>query len=50
MRLGCLTAGTLYAAKFKQNSADNGGDFDVTWIELGHGVDADLQEAVRRAA
>ncbi|GAB4821502.1 hypothetical protein N2152v2_008548 [Parachlorella kessleri] len=44
-KAGDLSAGTLYAAKFKQNSADNGGDFDVTWIELGHGMDADLQEA-----
>jgi secreted PhoX family phosphatase len=31
-----LSAGTLYAAKLKQNSDKNGGEFDVSWINLGN--------------
>jgi hypothetical protein len=42
-------AGTLYAAKLKQTSNISGGIFDLTWIELGHGSDADLMDPVRQA-
>ncbi|KAG2443999.1 hypothetical protein HYH02_009199 [Chlamydomonas schloesseri] len=42
-----LTKGRLYAAKFKQTSAANGGTFDLTWVELGR-VDQDAIAAVVR--
>lgn len=32
-----LPAGKLYAARFKQNSALNGGAFSLSWIYLGKG-------------
>uniref|UniRef100_UPI00261BA262 alkaline phosphatase PhoX n=1 Tax=Sulfurihydrogenibium sp. TaxID=2053621 RepID=UPI00261BA262 len=38
--------GTLYAAKVKQLSADNGGTFDVSWIELGKGCDKDIKTII----
>ena len=34
-----LSAGTLYAAKLNQKSDLNGGEFDITWINLGHTTD-----------
>jgi secreted PhoX family phosphatase len=40
---GDLSAGTLYAAKFTQTSADNGGSFDLSWISLGHATDAEIK-------
>jgi secreted PhoX family phosphatase len=42
---GDLSAGTLYAAKLVQDGeADpNKAGFDVTWIELGHGNNADIE-------
>ncbi len=43
---GDLSAGTLYAAKFDQKSADNGGDFALTWIKLGHATDDELKAMV----
>ena len=41
---GDLSAGTLYAAKLKQdNEADpHKAGFDVSWIELGHGNNAEI--------
>lgn len=41
---GDLSAGTLYAAKLKQDdTADpNKAGFDVSWIELGHGNNAEI--------
>ncbi|KAG2425150.1 hypothetical protein HXX76_013904 [Chlamydomonas incerta] len=42
-----LTKGRLYAAKFNQTSPDNGGSFDITWVELGR-VDQDAIAAVVR--
>lgn len=34
--------GTLYAAKVTQTSAENGGAFDMSWVELGHASDSDI--------
>ncbi len=41
-----LSAGTLYAAKWIQTSADNGGAADLMWIKLGHATDAALKSIV----
>ena len=43
-----LSAGTLYAAKWKQTSEDGveGGTANLTWINLGHADDASVQAAV----
>ncbi|HRY18698.1 MAG TPA: DUF839 domain-containing protein [Candidatus Competibacteraceae bacterium] len=41
-----LSAGTLYAAKVTQTSADNGGSFDLQWIRLGHASNAEIQAMV----
>ncbi len=34
-----LSSGILYAAKLNQKSDKNGGEFDITWINLGHTTD-----------
>ncbi|MFF2498968.1 PhoX family protein [Peribacillus sp. NPDC058075] len=34
-----LSSGTLYAAKFKQTSSENGGAGNLDWIKLGHATD-----------
>lgn len=41
-----LSSGSLYAAKVAQTSAANGGSFDVQWVKLGHGTDAEIQALV----
>lgn len=41
-----LTAGQLYAGKFKQTSAKEGGAFELSWIDLGHASDAQIRKAV----
>lgn len=41
-----LSAGTLYAAKWVQTSADNGGSADLEWIRLGHATDAEIKAYV----
>lgn len=41
-----LSAGTLYAAKWIQTSAQNGGAADLIWIKLGHSTDAELKTIV----
>ncbi|WP_416308202.1 PhoX family protein [Neptunicella sp. SCSIO 80796] len=43
---GDLSAGTLYAAKWNQTSADNGGAADISWINLGHATDAEISDYV----
>jgi secreted PhoX family phosphatase len=40
--------GTLYAAKVTQVSAENGGDFDLSWIELGHASDNEIKAMIER--
>lgn len=41
-----LSAGTLYAAKWTQTSADNGGSANLSWIKLGHASDAEIKALV----
>ena len=41
-----LSAGTLYAAKLNQTSAENGGSFTLEWISLGHASDAEIKTLV----
>ncbi len=41
-----LSAGTLYAAKWTQTSAENGGAATISWIELGHATDAEVRAYV----
>jgi uncharacterized protein len=38
-----LSSGTLYSAKLNQKSDKNGGEFDLSWINLGHAADAELK-------
>ena len=38
-----LSSGTLYAAKWLQTSAEDGGAADLIWIRLGHATDAELE-------
>lgn len=42
-KAGDLSAGTIYAAKWTQTSADAGGKADLTWIKLGSGTDAEIE-------
>ncbi len=43
---GDLSAGRLYAAKWNQTSAENGGAATLEWIDLGHADDATIRKAV----
>lgn len=43
---GSLTAGTLYAMKWNQTSAEGMGKADLSWISLGHATDADIKPYV----
>lgn len=38
-----LSSGTLYAAKWIQKSAENGGSADLQWIRLGHASDSEIK-------
>jgi len=38
--------GTLYAAKVTQVSAENGGNFDLSGIELGHAADSEIKTMI----
>lgn len=40
--------GRLYAAKLTQTSAQNGGTFDLSWIELGDASDREIEALVKR--
>lgn len=42
---GNLDAGTLYAAKVKQQKD---GSFNLTWLELGHGVSDEIYAGIRK--
>lgn len=42
-RANDLSAGTLYAAKWIQVSADNAGQATLTWVKLGHATDAEIK-------
>ncbi|WP_051404890.1 PhoX family protein [Bacillus cihuensis] len=41
-----LSAGTLYAAKFKQTGTENGGSGDLEWINLGHATDKEMKNII----
>lgn len=41
-----FSAGTLYAAKFKQTSTENGGKGDLQWIKLGHATDNEMKTII----
>ncbi|HIP36363.1 MAG TPA: DUF839 domain-containing protein [Crocinitomix sp.] len=41
-----LSAGTLYAAKWEQRSSKRGGRADISWVNLGHSNNANIQEAL----
>jgi secreted PhoX family phosphatase len=43
---GDLSAGQLYAAKWHQVSAENGGNANLTWIDLGHATQSQVESAV----
>lgn len=43
---GDLSAGTLYAAKWHQTSAENGGTANISWINLGHATDTEISDYV----
>jgi len=43
-----LSEGTLYAAKLTQTSDRNGGEFDVSWINLGNAKNDTIRAAVMR--
>lgn len=38
-----LSSGTLYAARWNQTSAENGGSANLDWISLGHATDAEVK-------
>ncbi len=45
---GDLSAGTLYAVKWEQTSADNGGAANLSWVDLGHADNAAVREWVAK--
>lgn len=47
-RVGDLSAGTLYAARWNQMDGANGGSAELSWIRLGHAEDAEIRMLVER--
>lgn len=45
-KAGDLSAGTLYAMKWNQTSADNGGSANLDWVALGHATDAEIKAVI----
>ena len=43
---GDLTAGKLYAAKWAQTSADNGGAAELEWVALGSATQSEIKTAI----
>lgn len=43
-----LTAGTLYAARWEQRAAENGGSAGLKWLRLGHVVESEIKTLVDR--
>ncbi len=41
-----MSAGTLYAAQLDQVNGDNGGQFNLKWIKLGHASDTEIEAMV----
>jgi secreted PhoX family phosphatase len=47
-RAGNLGAGTLYAARWDQQSDQNGGSAKLTWIKLGHASDYEVEAMIEQ--
>ena len=45
---GKLDKGTLYAAKWTQTSAENGGSADISWVDLGSADEASVKDLVTK--
>ncbi|MGV8988086.1 MAG: PhoX family protein [Cypionkella sp.] len=45
---GDLSSGQLFALKWVQTSAENGGEAKVEWIDLGHADDASVQAGIAK--
>ena len=43
-----LSAGSLYAAKWEQRSAENGGSADLKWVKLGQAKESEIKALVDR--
>ena len=43
---GDLSSGELFAAKWTQTSASNGGTASISWVSLGHANDAEIKTAL----
>lgn len=43
-----LSAGTLYAARWEQRSAENGGSASLMWLRLGHATESEIRALVDR--
>ncbi|MCD7033281.1 DUF839 domain-containing protein [Metabacillus sp. GX 13764] len=41
-----FSAGTLYAAKFKQTGTENGGSGDLQWMKIGHSTDDEVKAII----
>ena len=44
---GDLSSGKLYAAKWSQTSSEGAGAADISWVDLGHGTDAEVATALK---
>lgn len=47
-RVGDLSSGALYAARWEQKDGSNGGSARLAWIALGHATDAEIKALVDR--
>jgi hypothetical protein len=45
-RPGDLTSGSLYAARWRQTSAEQGGSANLDWIDLGHASESEIAAAI----
>lgn len=43
-----LSAGTLYAARWNQTSAEGGGKAELAWVRLGHATDAAIKAIIEK--
>jgi len=41
-----LTSGQLYIARLDQITSQNGGEFEITWIDLGHTSDSEIKQHI----
>ncbi|TAN64251.1 MAG: DUF839 domain-containing protein, partial [Magnetospirillum sp.] len=47
-KAGNLTAGTLYAARWEQTSAEGAGTANLSWVRLGHATEAEVAAMIAR--